>query len=384
MAGSGVRQGYLLLADISGYTAFLTGNELEHAHGIVQDLTRCVIGQFAPPWQLVKLEGDAAFVVGPAASFVDGERVVEAIERCYCAFTDLREDMTRSTTCTCTACANISTLDLKFIGHFGAYVTQRIANVDDVAGPDIILVHRLLKNDVRKATGFNAYAFLTDALLSRLTQTPVLPEHGEVCEGFGNVRGRVEDLNAVRQERLQARRVHVGEGEADFSFSYVVPASQEIAWQYWAEATKRLRWSADVTKSTGANSRGRTGLGSSHHCAHGRGLSLSRYVDWRPFDYFSTEKSMERFSFTTPPAMVDTCEFSVLSPQETCVTYRFRLKNRSFVARSQIKLMAPILRRMFAKDRDRLIAAVIEDERLGVAPNHGTAAVAPTGRGEAL
>jgi hypothetical protein len=34
------RQGYLLLADISGYTAFLTGTELEQAHAIVRELTK--------------------------------------------------------------------------------------------------------------------------------------------------------------------------------------------------------------------------------------------------------------------------------------------------------------------------------------------------------
>jgi PDZ domain len=38
----GTRQGYLLLADISGYTAFLTGTELEHAHGIVNELTTLI------------------------------------------------------------------------------------------------------------------------------------------------------------------------------------------------------------------------------------------------------------------------------------------------------------------------------------------------------
>lgn len=367
MPESGIRDGYLVLADISGYTAFLTGNELEHAHGIVQDLTRCVIEQFAAPWQLVKLEGDAAFLVGRAASFADGERVIEAIERCYCAFADLRDDMTRSTTCSCTACANIGTLDLKFVGHFGSYVTQRLANVDDVAGPDVILAHRLLKNQVREQTGFRAYALLTDRFVGRLSQVPVMTEHEETYDSIGTVAARVEDLGALRDERVRARRVVVAEAESDFSFSYVVPASQEVTWQYWTEAAKRLRWSVvgGTTERTGVNALGRTGIGSSFHCAHGRGLSLSRYVDWRPFEYLSTEKSTERFSFTTPPPMIDTCVFEAITPRETRVTYRFRLKKRGFVARSQMKVMGPVLRRIFAGDRDRLIAAILEDTAAG-------------------
>ena len=36
------RRGYLLLADISGYTAFVVGTELEHANAIVQELTTLI------------------------------------------------------------------------------------------------------------------------------------------------------------------------------------------------------------------------------------------------------------------------------------------------------------------------------------------------------
>lgn len=38
----GAMDGYLLLADISGYTAFLTGTELEHSHAIVTELTKLI------------------------------------------------------------------------------------------------------------------------------------------------------------------------------------------------------------------------------------------------------------------------------------------------------------------------------------------------------
>jgi hypothetical protein len=43
------RQGYLLLADTSGYTAFLTGTELEHAHEIIHELTTLIRDRLAPP-----------------------------------------------------------------------------------------------------------------------------------------------------------------------------------------------------------------------------------------------------------------------------------------------------------------------------------------------
>lgn len=54
-------EGYLLLADISGYTAFLTGTELEHAQAIIHELTSLIRERLTPPMRFVKLEGDAVF-----------------------------------------------------------------------------------------------------------------------------------------------------------------------------------------------------------------------------------------------------------------------------------------------------------------------------------
>jgi hypothetical protein len=63
----GVMEGYLLLADISGYTTFLTGTELEHSHAIVTELTKLIRATLSPPMQFVKLEGDAVLPLPPNA-----------------------------------------------------------------------------------------------------------------------------------------------------------------------------------------------------------------------------------------------------------------------------------------------------------------------------
>jgi uncharacterized protein with von Willebrand factor type A (vWA) domain len=44
------------VADISGYTAFLTGTELEHAHAIIRELTKLIRSRLAPPVTFVKLD----------------------------------------------------------------------------------------------------------------------------------------------------------------------------------------------------------------------------------------------------------------------------------------------------------------------------------------
>ena len=50
-----------LIADISGYTSFLAGVELDHAQDIIADLMDTVVRCLRPPFRLAKFEGDAAF-----------------------------------------------------------------------------------------------------------------------------------------------------------------------------------------------------------------------------------------------------------------------------------------------------------------------------------
>src|SRR2546425_6068478 len=107
---SGMREGHLLLADISGYTEFLTGTELEHAHEIIRELTTLIRERLAPPMRFVKLEGDAVFCYAEGGTFREGERLVELIEACYFDFSNRLVDMTRATTCPCNACKAIGSL----------------------------------------------------------------------------------------------------------------------------------------------------------------------------------------------------------------------------------------------------------------------------------
>jgi hypothetical protein len=94
--------------------------------------------------RFVKLEGDAVFCYTNTETFRKGERLVELIEACYFEFSNRLLDMTRATTCRCAACAAIGSLGLKFVSHYGSYVVERDDRGEDLAGPDVILAHRLL------------------------------------------------------------------------------------------------------------------------------------------------------------------------------------------------------------------------------------------------
>src|SRR5690242_11658156 len=152
LAGSGrdsrrmsVERGFLLLADISGYTGYLAETELDHAHEILAELLGEVVGGLTPPLALAAIEGDAVFAYGPLER---GESVLEAAETTYLAFLQLRDVMEARTTCPCNACRRIGTLDLKFIVHHGEYTLQGLTGTPNPIGSDVNLAHRLLKNSV--------------------------------------------------------------------------------------------------------------------------------------------------------------------------------------------------------------------------------------------
>ncbi len=70
----------LAIADITGYTRFLAGSELDHAQDILADLLNSVVASLRPTLRLAKLEGDAVFVYAMTEA-VDGPALQDTIER---------------------------------------------------------------------------------------------------------------------------------------------------------------------------------------------------------------------------------------------------------------------------------------------------------------
>ncbi|MGH2464203.1 MAG: DUF2652 domain-containing protein, partial [Candidatus Limnocylindrales bacterium] len=132
-----------LIADISGYTRYLGGVELDHAQDIIADLVSTVVTALRPTFKLAKLEGDAAFMYA-AAEKVDGSILLDTIERCYFGFRRRRRDVRQATSCECDACSRIPDLNLKFVAHSGRVVHQKMAGRDELMGSDVIVVHRML------------------------------------------------------------------------------------------------------------------------------------------------------------------------------------------------------------------------------------------------
>lgn len=332
----------LLIADISGYTGYLAGVELDHAQDILADLMGTIVGALRPRFRLAKLEGDAAFTFAPAEK-LDGSLVLDTIERCYFDFRRRRRDVRQATSCECNACTRIPDLNLKFVVHHGTILRQRVAGRDELLGPDVILVHRLLKNDVVESTGIEAYALFTqqcaDAMDVDLPALGLRPS-AETYEHIGTVPVWIHDLDRRWQEASALARVFVDSREAVQEFTTPTPAPAQVAWEFVTAPGRRVAWQLGVTGVEVVAAGNRRGVGASNHCLHGKDTTIEEVLDWRPFDYFTV-----RNTIPTPQGLIRflmTTEFEPTADGGTIIHERFGAP-KSAKERALMQQLAPWL-----------------------------------------
>ena len=301
-----------LIADISGYTGYLADVELDHAQDILADLIGAVVSALRPNFRLAKLEGDAAFTYAIAEK-LDGSMLLDTIERCYFGFRRRRRDVRQATACECNACVQIPDLDLKFVVHHGVAIIQKVAGRQELLGSDVIVAHRLLKNDVVEKLGVQAYALITQKCIDATDIAPAalgMRQHTETYDRIGEVPGWVHDLERRWQEEEARGRVRVTPEESILDLSVPTNVPPQVAWEFLTKPGQRMTWQPWVTEVTieGATG-GRRGVGSANHCMHGKDAIIEEILDWRPYDYVT-----DRTILATPSGPVKLLHTIELEP----------------------------------------------------------------------
>lgn len=288
------QHGYLVLADISGFTSYLASVELEHAHEILTDLLETIVKELKTLLIISKLEGDAVFAYVTEANTPGGERILELIESTYIAFRRQRETVKRNTTCTCKACQSIPSLDLKFFVHHGDFILQEVSGIRELVGSDVNLIHRLVKNHVTESTRWNAYALFTSQAFQHMDVRPEgMHDQTESYEHLGDVRVFCINLHERYEAIVAANRVFVQPEESDLTFSMELPAPVPVAWHFLTDPGKKSKaFEGSAIFTPKSRPGGRNGPGASNHCAHGKdlkGSTIETILDWRPFNYLTLE-----------------------------------------------------------------------------------------------
>ena len=271
---AGLQEGALVLADISGYSAFVQQTEVDHSWSILHELLDTVVRSVEDRMDVSQVEGDAIlFTTG-----LSTPEVIKALEGTFVAFHRRLRDMEAVTTCPCNACARIAILKLKFVVHHGKFSRQRLGNVEQLHGPDVIVPHRLLKNRVPS----KEYVLVTDAVTERLPaeMRERFTPHSEEFD-VGAVHGGYEEIGYLWELAQAVERKHVLPEEALVNSEVVVDAPVDRIYRRILEpkVMERYLFSDGVEAIPGA--RGED-LGAEFHCHHGGSLVNMRVVSLEP------------------------------------------------------------------------------------------------------
>ena len=252
--------GYIAMADISGYTAFVAATELEHSREILSELLEVTSRELEKHLTPVRLQGDAIICVS------NDDEVVPCLESAFVAFHRRVRAMVAATTCPCNACQSVPSLTLKFVAHYGEYSNVEVRGTRDLVGAAVNIAFRLLKNHVPS----HEYLLLTRPVLDRLPEgarerfVPITEDYD-----LGRVEAFYRDLHDLRDLSARPAQAPITRHEAHVRAQTTVSAAPSVLWQVMqdARAFERILSAPHVDIQTGARG---TMHGAEYHCHHGK------------------------------------------------------------------------------------------------------------------
>jgi hypothetical protein len=242
------QKGMLLIPDISGFTEFVSEVEISHSEHIIAELLELLIESENLGLQLCEIEGDALFFykLGDAPTI---ENVIEQAEKWITAFHNRLNLIKRDVYCNCGVCQNVDHLGLKVVGHYGEVGVYSVASKTKVIGKDVILVHRMLKNEMGK----DNYLLLTDSFTAGngsggtsrnfAPYRESYPVFGEVAMSYLDMNSLLADLPSVPpcEPREELEGSLFEEVTVNAPFDKVVKTLTDIVgWPEWIHGLERV------------------------------------------------------------------------------------------------------------------------------------------------
>jgi hypothetical protein len=288
-----ITKGYLLISDITGYTQFLVESELLHAKEILDTLLETGIRSIRAPIRVLNTRGDAILAFVAEDNFLQPQTLIEAIESIYFEYRHQLNRMILNTTCTCRACANMGTLDLKLFLHYGEYIEQQLDGAVELQGADVILANRLMKNRVKEVTGLGGYALITKSAIEAMGAEALVQHmipHEESYEHFGEVSMRIWNLPAAWEREVETLRQEISPDKVWIFETINTDAPPWVAWDYATDTEqKRIYYDMQRVERVG-DAEGPVGVGSKYHCYHEMGEVTFTITDWNPPVHFVSDE----------------------------------------------------------------------------------------------
>lgn len=194
-----VQPALLFMPDITGFTRFVTSTEISHAQSIVQEVLEVIVESNHINLEVGEIEGDAVFFyrLGKPPNI---SQLLQQVQTMFTRFHQHLKMYDQQRICPCAACASASGLQLKIVAHYGEVAGYSVQSHHKLFGKDVIILHRLLKNNLDKSE----YALFTDSLMDSAGTTEqypewFCPEQAQETYDVGEISFKVSDLARLKQ-----------------------------------------------------------------------------------------------------------------------------------------------------------------------------------------
>jgi len=253
----------LFIPDISGFTSFVHSTEINHSKHIIKELLELLISANDLGMELVEIEGDALFFIfkKQVPSLKELEALTTKLHR---EFHMYLHDFSRKRVCPCGACKSAIDLNLKFVSHISELDFIEVAGQRKPFGPDVIQVHRMLKNSVKS----DEYSIISDEYLREHSTEPSYEQWKKGTDNydFGLVKYayKTHHKKSYNFPALKLKQVQNNQKRL-VSIEHIFNANLLDLSEYILDFDKRKLWSTGI-KEIKHNPKELNHIGAEHLC----------------------------------------------------------------------------------------------------------------------
>ncbi len=259
----------LFIPDISGFTKFVHETEISHSEHIIAELLEALIDANEMGLELSEIEGDAVLFYRQGKQPTAVETLAQ-VQRMYTKFHGTLKKYESQRICQCGACLNANHLELKFIIHYGEIANNQVKSISKLFGKDLIVAHRLMKNDI----DLKEYVLITNQVIDECSSWVNIEQVAWDKPNLGN---GTYDFGEVKYcyLPLEALKAHIPEPTIEdytppsmnkiLSVESVINASIDKVFDIVSDAHGKHLWMVHVKSSDRTNGN-ITKIGSTHRC----------------------------------------------------------------------------------------------------------------------
>lgn len=260
----------LFIPDLSGFTRFVNETEITHSRHIIEELLEVLIDADEIGLEVSEIEGDAILFYRDGRAPTAAELLAQ-VQRMYVGFHAHLKKYESYRICQCGACSTATDLTLKFVVHYGEVGKSRVREHSTLFGKDVIVAHRLMKNDVPHGE----YVLLTLQLVDACSNWVAVkeatwadPEEAEETYDFGSIQYCYIPLDPLKDHVPEPSIEDYSQSGATtkiLGHETVLEAPIDLVFNVLSDLSMRHAWMVGVNDSDRLNSK-ITRNGSTHRC----------------------------------------------------------------------------------------------------------------------